>query len=118
MFNLILIVGVAFIALGSWSAFRRCKRLDRQFDEIVADSVRRRAAIITLTRMRTIAYICASFCGLFALAITYLRDNPTKESAVTFGVTAIFWAFGHKYESDMRLLSLIDRLDKHEKTAA
>ncbi|TSA41931.1 MAG: hypothetical protein D4R57_00010 [Verrucomicrobiales bacterium] len=116
MFNVILIIGIALIALGSWSAFRRCKKLDRQFDEIAADSVRRRTAIVTLTRMRTIAYICAAFIGLFALAITYLRHDSSRDSAVAFGVTAIMWAFGHKYESDMRLLSLIDRLDKNEKT--
>jgi hypothetical protein len=118
MFNVMLLVGVALIALGSWSAFRRCKKLDKQFEDISADADRRRVAIASLTRMRTVAYFCASFCGLFALAITYLRQDTTRDSAVAFGVTAIMWAFGHKYESDMRLLTLIEKLDKNEKTAA
>jgi hypothetical protein len=43
------------------------KKQDDDFDELVADPVRRRAQIVSLSQRRTVVFICASVLAICAL---------------------------------------------------
>jgi hypothetical protein len=97
--------------------FKLHEEQDKEFEEIAMDPVRRRAMITHLTRYRTMILFMASLANVFALVFIYLRDDFTRHSGLLFGGAAMMWAFAFKYQSDLRILRVADRLqkDKDEK---
>jgi hypothetical protein len=90
---------------------------DIDFEEMAADLVRRRAQIASLTRRRPFM-----FCGVMVIFICTIVEMWTGGKGAISGVlsTAIFWGIYIKQESDLRLLRVIDWLQKgrDEKPAA
>jgi hypothetical protein len=93
------------------------KKQDEDFDEMAADSIRRRAKIADLSWRRT-------WIGCCAVVVTFatVAEMLSGEKGAIAGVliTAISFASLTKCESDLRLLRVIERLqkDKDEKTTA
>ena len=92
------------------------KKQDEEFDEMVADPVRRRAKIADLSRRRTGIGFCAIGVTVCAIASAWC-GKVTGGVAISF---AAAWIIFSKTESDLRLLRTIERLqkDKDEKPAA
>ena len=88
---------------------------DDEFAEIAADPARRHAAIADFSRLRTKLFWCASFVSLCAVASILVSESTGV--VLTF-FAAIQWIFVFKFESDLRLLRVIDRLHRDEKTKA
>jgi hypothetical protein len=90
---------------------------DEQFDQIVADPVRRRTAIADRSKIRAFFFWCA---GLLTLLSGASSVEGGKPPVGPFFFSAFFWIFYFKSESELRLLRAIERLyqDKESKTAA
>jgi hypothetical protein len=84
---------------------------------MVADPIRRRAQIASLSKRRTIVFICASLLMICAMLGIWLGSKTAAGGVLT---AAIFISISLKMESDLRLLRTIERLDKdrHDKTTA
>jgi hypothetical protein len=83
------------------------KNNDQEFAEIAADPARRSAAIADLAgRCRTV-----SNCAVVASAglIVATIANP-QGSGVLAGCVAVLWAIAFKFDTDLRLLRVVDRL--------
>ena len=83
------------------------KNNDQEFAEIAADPVRRRAAIADLAgRCKTMLF-CAGVAsgGLIVATIA----NP-QGTGVLAGCVAGLWAIAFKFDSDLRLLRVVERL--------
>jgi uncharacterized membrane protein len=93
------------------------KKQDDDFDEMVADPIRRRAQIASLSKRRTIIFICALLLVVFATLGVWLGSKAAAGGVLT---AAISISISLKIESDLRLLRTIERLDKdtHDKTTA
>ena len=86
---------------------------DEKFAETAADPVRRVAAITDLTSRRTILFWCALLITLVMGASSF----GGKPASVGLGLcAAIQWAIVFKFESDLRLLRVIDRLQRDDKS--
>jgi len=84
------------------------KKSDMRFEEMVFDPARRRAAIADLSWRRTVMFWCAFVAGIGAFGASWsgeLRPGGVLSAAV---IIIIFL----KWESDLRLLRVIDRLQK------
>ena len=88
---------------------------DEAFDQTAADPVARRAAIADLTSRRTLLF-WASVIASIGVIVTSFRAG----SAAGAFTAAIMWSLLFKFESDLRLLRVIDRLqrDRDEKPMA
>ena len=93
------------------------KKQDEDFDEMAADPVRRRAKIADLSWRRTWIGCCALVIMFAAVAEMW---SGGKEAIAGAFAGAISWGTFIKYESDLRLLRVIERLekDRHDKTTA
>ncbi len=83
------------------------KNNDLEFAEIAADPVRRRAAITDLAgRCRTMS-LCAGVASGALIVATIANPQGT---GVLAGCVAGLWAIAFKFDSDLRLLRVVDRL--------
>ena len=83
------------------------KNNDEEFAEIAADPVRRRAAIADLTgRCRTVSRCAGVASGALIVATI---ANP-QGTGVLAGCVAGLWAIAFKFDTDLRLLRVVDRL--------
>ena len=85
------------------------KHYDEDYDEMAADPIRRRAQIASLAKRRPFV-----FCGvmvIFVCALVEMWDGEKRAISEVFA-TAIFWGIYIKQESDLRLLRVIDWLQK------
>ena len=83
------------------------KNNDEEFAEIAADPVRRRAAINDLAgRCKTVSR-CAGVASVGLIVATIA--NP-QGSGVLAGCVASLWAIAFKFDTDLRLLRVVDRL--------
>ena len=83
------------------------KNNDEEFAEIAVDPVRRRAAIADLAGRCKTSSICAGFAsgGLIVATIA----NP-QGTGLLAGCVASLWAIAFKFDTDLRLLRVVDRL--------
>jgi len=82
---------------------------DEKFAETAADPVRRLAAITDLASRRTILFWCACVASFAAIASSF--GSKPAGGALAF-CAAIQWMLVFKFESDLRLLRVIDRLQR------
>ena len=85
------------------------KKQDEDFDEMAADQVRRRAKIADLSWRRTLIACCALVIMFAAVAEMW---SGSKGAIAGVFAAAISWGTFIKYESDLRLLRVIDCLQK------
>ncbi len=85
-------------------------RQDEQFDRMAADPARRRAGIADLSLRRSVLFCCAVVMTLCALMV-FFGSNRTSGggAAIGFG-SATMWMLVFKFESDLRLLRVVERL--------
>lgn len=83
------------------------KNNDLEFAEIAVDPVRRRAAIADLAgRCRTMS-LCAGVASGALIVATIANPQGT---GVLAGCVAGLWAIAFKFDTDLRLLRVVDRL--------
>ncbi|RLS81222.1 MAG: hypothetical protein DWI05_05640 [Planctomycetota bacterium] len=83
------------------------KNNDQEFAEIAADPVRRRAAIADLAgRGKTMLFCAGGASGALIMATI---ANP-QGTGVLAGCVAGLWAIAFKFDSDLRLLRVVERL--------
>ena len=80
---------------------------DIRFEEMAADPARRRAAIADLSRRRTWIFWCVMVAFIGAIATSWSGKTPG-----TIFSAAIMFSILLKFESDLRLLRVIERLHK------
>jgi hypothetical protein len=91
------------------------KNNDEEFAEIAADPVRRRAAINDLTgRCRTVSRCAGVASGALIVATI---ANP-QGTGVLAGCVAGLWAIAFKFDTDLRLLRVVDRLHGDSRISA
>jgi hypothetical protein len=84
---------------------------DKHFEQTAADPVRRRQAISRLSWRRDLMFWCAVGTTLCALATFYLSLQRERGGAAAAGfVAAVQWMLLFKFESDLRLLRVIEGL--------
>ena len=88
---------------------------DEKFVEMVVDPARRVAAIADLTSRRTTLFWCALLITLIMAAFNFCGKPVSGGLSLS---AAIQWSIVFKFESDLRLLKVIDRLQKNEKASA
>jgi len=88
---------------------------DERFDQMAADSTCRRIWIVYISKLRTIFFWLA--IAMSAIAVVSTWNGKASEVIL---VTAIIWSIYIKFESDLRLLRVIERLqkDRDEKPVA
>lgn len=85
------------------------KKYDDDFDEMAADPIRRRARIASLTKRRPFMFCCVMV--IFVCAVIEMWNGEKRAISEVFAA-AIFWGVFIKQESDLRLLRVIDWLQK------
>jgi hypothetical protein len=85
------------------------KKLDEEFDEMAADPARRRQGIARITLRRDVMCWCAVGMTLVALPFFFSNRSPAGAAAVCFAA-AVQWMLLFKFESDLRLLRVFERL--------
>ena len=80
---------------------------DTEFEEMAADPIRRRAKIADLSWRRTLIFWCALVMAVAAIFASW----GGKDAGVIFAA-AVAWSICFKMESDLRLLRVIERLQK------
>lgn len=83
------------------------KNNDQEFAEIAADPVRRRAAIADLAGRCKTSSICAGVASGALIMATIANPQGT---GVLAGCVAGVWAIAFKFDTDLRLLRVVDRL--------
>ena len=83
------------------------KNNDQEFAEIAADPVRRRAAIADLAGRCKTSSICAGVASGALIVATIANPQGT---GVLAGCVAGLWAIAFKFDTDLRLLRVVDRL--------
>jgi hypothetical protein len=92
---------------------------DKEFDEMVTDPARRRAGIVGFTLRRNTICWCA--VGMTLLALVFFVSNRVPRGAAAIGfAAAVQWMLLFKFESDLRLLRVVERFreDADAKTTA
>jgi len=85
---------------------------DQQFVDMAVDGTRRRAAIADLSRRRTLMFWCACV-GAVLSPVAIFCGGPT---GAVLGIGALTqWMIVFRFESDLRLLSVIERLQDGER---
>jgi hypothetical protein len=85
---------------------------DEQFDQMAADPVRRREGIAGLSWRRNMMFWCALVMTLCALATFFMSVRTSRGGAAIGFAAAVQWMLLFKFESDLRLVRVIDRLLK------
>jgi hypothetical protein len=85
------------------------KKQDDDFDEMAADPIRRRKKIADLSKRRVLIGCCAMVISICAVVEIW-----SKGEAATGGIfaAAVAWSICFKMDSDLRLLRVIERLQK------
>ena len=84
---------------------------DMQFDVTATDPARRREAIASLSWRRDMMFWCAAGVTLCALATFFMSLQSPRPAAAAIGfLAAVQWMLLFKFESDLRLLRVIERL--------
>ena len=83
------------------------KNNDQEFAEIAADPVRRRAAIADLAGRCKTSSICAGVASAGLIVATIANPQGT---GVLAGCVAGLWAIAFKFDTDLRLLRVVERL--------
>ena len=89
---------------------------------MAADPGRRRAAIADLSKRRTILFWCATLitvCAVLSACASGMAGKPAVSSALLL-CAALEWIVVFKFDSDLRLLQVIEKLQRsrEEKPAA
>ena len=87
-------------------------KLDAKFDDIVADPIRRRDKIASLSWGRILLLLVATLLSVFFLIGVW----KGKASSVDAFVATMFWIIAFQTFSDLRLLRAIERLQKDKDT--
>ena len=88
---------------------------DMRFEETAADPIRRAAAIADLSNRRTIMFWCA--CVVSLATIVSVFGSKSAGGVIGF-CAAIQWMLVFKCESELRMLRVIARLQRDERTLA
>ena len=80
---------------------------DNEFDEMAADPIRRRAKIADLSWRRALIF----WCGM-VMAVCAIIESWSGKGAGGVFAAAVIWSICFKMESDLRLLRVIERLQK------
>jgi uncharacterized membrane-anchored protein len=80
---------------------------DETFTRTATDPIRRRASIADLTRRRRILFWCAILVSVGLCVSSYVGKSMNVGLAFA---AAIQWMICFKFESEIRLLKVIDRL--------
>lgn len=84
---------------------------DKQFEQMATDPVRRREAIAGLSWRRDVMFWCAVGVTLCALATFFISLQKERGGAAAIGfVATVQWMLLFKFDSDLRLLRVIERL--------
>ena len=83
---------------------------DEEFDQMAADPVRRREGIAGLSWRRNVMFWCAVVMTLYALATFFVLVQTARIGAAIGFAAAVHWMLLFKFESDLRLLRVVDRL--------
>jgi hypothetical protein len=83
------------------------KKQDDEFDAMATDPIRRRAQIADLSKRRVMIFWCAVVISICAIAGSW---NGKATGAIF--AAAVSWSVGMKMDSDLRLLRVIERLQK------
>ncbi len=81
---------------------------DEQFAETAVDPVRRRAAIKDLAQRRTAIFACWIIILVAAVGMSWGEKGSTSAIFLPLAILSIFL----KFDSDLRLLQVIERLHK------
>ena len=87
---------------------------DEQFDQMAADPVRRREGIAGLSRRRDVMFWCAVVMTLCALATFFMSLRSARSGAAIGFAAAVQRMLLFKFESDLRLLRVVERLHSTE----
>jgi len=85
---------------------------DEQFDQMATDPARRREGIAGLSWRRNVICWCAvvaTLCALATFLVSASKAGGGAAAAIGF-LAATHWMLLFKFESDLRLLRVIDRL--------
>jgi len=85
------------------------KKQDEAFDETAADPGRRRAKIADLSWRRTLIGCCALVVNLAALVGVWSGGRGVAGGVLA---AALMWGIFIRHESDLRLLRIVERLQK------
>ena len=83
------------------------KRYDEQFERTSTDPLRRREAISDVSLRRTILFWCALVSSVCATVGSF---SGKSAMAGLWFAAAVQWSICFKFESDLRLLRVIERL--------
>ena len=87
---------------------------DKKFDDTAADATLRAAAIAALSKRRDTMFWSACVISLITILI-----NLGSQSFSLFVFTAVIqWILVFQIDSDLKLLRVIDRLQRDEKTSS
>jgi hypothetical protein len=87
---------------------------DEQLDQMAADPVRRREGIVGLSWRRNVMFWCAVVMTLCALATFFMSLRSARGGAAIGFAAAVQWMLLFKFESDLRLLRVVERLHSTE----
>jgi len=87
---------------------------DEQFDQMAADPARRRAGIADLSSRRNLMFWCAVGMTLCALVTFFMSLRGARGGAAVGFAAAVQWMLLFKFESDLRLLRVVERLHARE----
>ena len=86
------------------------KKQDEQFDRMAADPARRRKGIDDLSSRRTLLFWCGVVITLCAFAIFFFSKAGSGGGEGLGFAAAVQWILVFKFESDLRLLRVVERL--------
>jgi hypothetical protein len=86
------------------------KKQDEQFDRMAADPARRRKGIDDLSSRRNVLFWCAVVVTLCALAMFFFSNRSSGGGSALGFAAAVQWMLVFKFESDLRLLRVVERL--------
>jgi hypothetical protein len=87
------------------------KKQDEEFDEMIADPVRRRAKIADLSWRRTCIGVCAIGFTVCTVASAWCAKGAGGMGVVAISYASV-WIIFFKTEADLRLFRAIERLQK------
>lgn len=90
-------------------------KYDEQFARTAADPIRREAAIRDLSHRRAILFwsaLVTTACALVVVACSFVShlSGNTAVAATLYFAAAVHWSLVFKFESELRLLRVIERL--------